>query len=152
MHHELLLKAITHRIIAVSVVTLLLVMLIAFLKEINREDPLRGALELTIALIALCAFAALMAAKFQARKMIVPQSVSQWLDTAANPGRGAGIETHRTLQRSANGRETFQQVLSSMYEQYTRKRDHHTAHALLASNAFHRRLMGGCLDFASARK
>jgi hypothetical protein len=82
MQPELALKAISHIFIAVSLVTLLFVLLISLRKELSGEAPLRGIVHLGLGVIGICTFVALMAAYFQAKK-IVPAWFSQRLDTAA---------------------------------------------------------------------
>jgi hypothetical protein len=83
MQLELALKAISHTTIAIVLLTLLFVLLISLRKKLSGGAPLRGIVHLGLAVIGVCTFIALMAAYFQARKMIVPASISQRLDTAA---------------------------------------------------------------------
>jgi hypothetical protein len=58
-------------------------MLIALRKEFTSGEPFRGIVQLGLAVLGICIFIALMAAYFQARKVIVPESISLRLDTAA---------------------------------------------------------------------
>jgi hypothetical protein len=83
MQPELALKAISHTVIALFLITLLLVLLISLRKELSGDAPLRGIVHLGLGVIGVCTFIALMTAYFQARKMIVPHSISQRLDTAS---------------------------------------------------------------------
>jgi hypothetical protein len=82
MQPELILKAISHSVIAISLLTLLFVLLISVRKEVNSGAPLRGIVHLGLGVIGICTFIALMSAYFQARKMIGPEYISQRLDTA----------------------------------------------------------------------
>jgi drug/metabolite transporter (DMT)-like permease len=82
MQPELALKAISHTVIAIFLVTLLFVLLISLRKEINGDAPLRGLFHLGLVVMGFCTFIALMAAYFHASKMIVPESISQRIDTA----------------------------------------------------------------------
>ncbi|MGH7930388.1 MAG: hypothetical protein ACREQV_21665 [Candidatus Binatia bacterium] len=82
MHQELALKAITHGIIGIVIITLLLVLLIGLRKELDVDTPLRGTVHLGITVLGLCAFLALMAALYSARKVVVPETISSRLDTA----------------------------------------------------------------------
>ena len=81
MQPELALKAISHTTIAIALLALLFVLLISLRKELSGEAPLRGIVHLGLAVIGICTFVALMAAYFQAKKIIVPGSISQRLDT-----------------------------------------------------------------------
>ena len=83
MQPELALKAISHTIIAIALLALLFVLLISLRKELSGEAPLRGIVHLGLAVIGICTFVALMAAYFQAKKIIVPGSISQRLDTTS---------------------------------------------------------------------
>jgi hypothetical protein len=82
MQPELALKAISHTTIAVVLITLLFVLLISLRKELTSDAPLRGIVHLGLGVIGICTFIALMAAYFHARKMIVPEWISQRIDTA----------------------------------------------------------------------
>ena len=83
MQPELALKAIIHTTIAIALLALLFVLLISLRKELSGEAPLRGIVHLGLAVIGICTFVALMAAYFQAKKIIVPGSISQRLDTTS---------------------------------------------------------------------
>jgi hypothetical protein len=83
MQPELALKAISHTTIAIALLALLFVLLISLRKELSGEAPLRGIVHLGLAVIGICTFVALMAAYFQAKKIIVPGSISQRLDTTS---------------------------------------------------------------------
>lgn len=80
MPPDLALKAISHAVIAICFLTLLFVLLISLRKELSVRAPTRGIVHLSFAVIGVCTFIALMAAYFQARKMILPQSKFQRLD------------------------------------------------------------------------
>jgi Gpi18-like mannosyltransferase len=82
MQPELALKAISHTLIAIFLITLLFVLLISLRKELSGDAPLRGIVHLGLAVIGICTFIALMAAYFHARKMIVPAAIPPRLDTA----------------------------------------------------------------------
>jgi hypothetical protein len=82
MQPELALKAISHTVIAISLLALLFALLISLRKELSGGEALRGTFHLGLAVIGICTFVALMAAYFQAKK-IVPAWFSQRLDTAA---------------------------------------------------------------------
>ena len=82
MQPELILKAISHTVIAISLLTLLFVLFISLRKELSGGESLRGIVHLGLGVIGICTFIALMAAYFHARKMLLPHSVSQRLDTA----------------------------------------------------------------------
>jgi hypothetical protein len=82
MQPELALKAISHTTIAVVLITLLFVLLISLRKELSGDAPLRGIVHLGLVVIGICTVIALMAAYFHARKMIVPESISQRIDIA----------------------------------------------------------------------
>jgi hypothetical protein len=82
MQPELALKAISHTTIAVVLITFLFVLLISLRKKLTSGAPLRGIVHLGLAVIGICTFIALMAAYFHARKLVVPQSNSQLIDTA----------------------------------------------------------------------
>ena len=82
MQPELALKAISHTVIALILLTLLFVLLISLKKELSGARALRGIAHLGLCVIGFCTFIALMVACFYARKTIVPWSFSQRLDTA----------------------------------------------------------------------
>lgn len=91
MQQEFALITITHTAIAISILVLLVVLLVALRQEVNGHDPMHGTIYLGIAMIGLCAFMALMAAFFQARRIIVPETISRRLDTAfVSPLHGDG--------------------------------------------------------------
>jgi hypothetical protein len=83
MQPELALKAISHTLIAIFLITLLFVLLISLRKELTSDAPLRGIAHLGLAVIGICTFIALMAAYFHASKIIVPESISQRIDSAS---------------------------------------------------------------------
>jgi hypothetical protein len=62
---------------------LFLVLLVGLRKENNGETPLRGTFQIGLLIMGLCTFIALMVGYFQARKTVVPESVSHRIDTAA---------------------------------------------------------------------
>jgi len=82
MQPELALKAISHTVIALFLVTLLFVLFISLKKELSGARALRGIVHFGLGVFGICTFVALMAAYFQARKMVLPCSNSQRLDTA----------------------------------------------------------------------
>jgi hypothetical protein len=82
MPPELAVKAITHTVIAIQIITILVVLLIALRKEIEGGDPVRGIVHFGIAVMALCTFLALMVALFSAKKMAIREKFSQRLETA----------------------------------------------------------------------
>jgi len=82
MQPELALKAISHTVIALFLVTLLFVLFISLKKELSGARALRGIVHFGLGVSGICTFVALMAAYFQARKMVLPYSNSQRLDTA----------------------------------------------------------------------
>lgn len=81
MQPELALKATSHTVIAIFLVTLLFVLLISLRKELTRDAPLRGVFQFGFVIIGFCTVVALMAGYFQARKMVLPHSNAQRLDT-----------------------------------------------------------------------
>lgn len=81
MQPELALKAISHTVIGILLVTLLFVLLISLRKELSSDAPIRGIVHFGLGVIGICTFVALMAAYFQARKMVLPHSNAQRLDT-----------------------------------------------------------------------
>jgi hypothetical protein len=82
MQQELALKALTYGTIGIAIITILLVLLIGLRKELDTDAPLRGTFCLGMAVLGLCAFLALMAAMFSAKKMVVPEKISSRLDIA----------------------------------------------------------------------
>ena len=82
MQQELALKIITHSTIGIAIITVLLVLLIGLRKEVNSDEPLRGTVHLSFAVLGLCAFMALIAALYSARKVVVPEKISNRLDAA----------------------------------------------------------------------
>ena len=79
---------ISHTEIAIFLVTLLFVLLISVRKELSGDAPVRGVFHFGLAIIGLCTVVALMAAYFQARKMVLPHTNAQRLDTGtAQPVR-----------------------------------------------------------------
>ena len=83
MQLELALKAVSHIVIAIFLLTLLLVLLISVRKELIGQAPVRGVFQFGLFMIGLCTVVALMAAYFQARKMVLPHSNAQRLDTTS---------------------------------------------------------------------
>jgi Na+/melibiose symporter-like transporter len=81
MQPELALKAISYTVIGIFLVTLLFVLLISLRKELSGEAPVRGVFQFGLVIIGLCTAVALMAGFFQARKMVLPHSNAQRLDT-----------------------------------------------------------------------
>ena len=71
-----------HTLIAIFLLTFLFVLLISLRKELTSDAPLRGIAHLGLAVSGVCTFIALMAAYFEARKVIVPESISLRIDTA----------------------------------------------------------------------
>ena len=61
--------------------TLLFVLLISLRKELSGEAPLRSVFQFGFVIIGLCTFVALMAAYFEARKMVRQHLNAQRLDT-----------------------------------------------------------------------
>ena len=90
MQPEFTLQPLSHITIAISLLALLFVLLISVRKEVSGGAPLRGIVHLGLAVIGVCTFIALMAAYFHARKVIVPGSISQRLDTAS-VSQSAGV-------------------------------------------------------------
>jgi hypothetical protein len=82
MQSELALKAISHTLIAIFLITFLFLLLISLRRELSSDAPVRGIVHLGLAVIGICTFIALMAAYFHASKIIVPESLSQRIDTA----------------------------------------------------------------------
>jgi hypothetical protein len=82
VENELLLKAITHSMIGLAIITLLLVLLLGLRREIQGGEPIRGMFHLTIVVMVFCTFLALMVVLFSAKKMVVPEKISSRLDTA----------------------------------------------------------------------
>ena len=89
MQPELALKAISHTVIALFLVTLLFVLLISLRKELTGDAPFRGVFQFGFVIIGFCTVVALMAGYFQARKMVLRHSNAQRLDigTVSQPVR-----------------------------------------------------------------
>jgi hypothetical protein len=83
MQQALVLKAISHTVIGILLLTLLVVLLVALRKELSVGVPLRGIVHLGLGVIGVCTFVALMAAYCQSRTLIVPQTKYKRLDTAS---------------------------------------------------------------------
>jgi hypothetical protein len=83
MQPELALKTISHTVIGIFLVTLLFVLLISLRRELSKDAPIRGIVQLGLAVIGICTFVALMAAYFQAKRLVIPESISQRIDTVA---------------------------------------------------------------------
>jgi cytochrome bd-type quinol oxidase subunit 1 len=81
MQPELALKATSHTVIAIFLVTLLFVLLISLRKELTGDAPLRGVFQFGLVINGFCTVVALMAGYFQARKMVLLHSNAQRLDT-----------------------------------------------------------------------
>jgi hypothetical protein len=92
MQPELALKAVSHTVIAISLLALLFVLLVSLRKELSGYAPLRGIVHLGLAVVGICSFTALMTAYFQATKMIVPGAISHRLDTVS-VSKEAGTKT-----------------------------------------------------------
>ena len=90
MQPELALKAISHTVIALFLVTLHLVLLISLRKELTGDAPFRGVFHLGFVIIGFCTVVALMAGYFQARKVALPHSNAQRLDTVT-VSQSAGV-------------------------------------------------------------
>jgi len=83
MQPELALKAISHMVIAISLLTLLFVLLISVRKELSGDAPVRGVFQFGFVIIGLCTVVGFMAAYFEARKMVLPHLNAQRLDTTS---------------------------------------------------------------------
>jgi hypothetical protein len=83
MQPELALKTISHTVIALSFTAVLFVLLISLRKEITQGKILPGIVHVCLAAIGIFAFIALATVYFHARKVVVPYSVSQQLETAS---------------------------------------------------------------------
>ena len=81
MQPELALMTISHTEIAIFLLTLLFVPLIWVRKELSGDTSLRGVFQFGMVIIGLCTVVALVAAYFQARKMVLPHPNAQRLDT-----------------------------------------------------------------------
>jgi hypothetical protein len=88
MQQELLLKAISHRSIALLIIVLFLVLLVALRKQSDGNEPLRGTIHIGLLIMGLCTFIALMVGYYQAKKTIVPESVSQRMDIVSDSQAG----------------------------------------------------------------
>ena len=83
MQPELALNTISHTEIAIFLLTLLFVLLISVRKELSRDTPVRGVFQFGLLIIGLCTAVALMAEYFLARKMVLPHTNAQRLDTTS---------------------------------------------------------------------
>ena len=81
MQPELELTTISHTEIAIFLLTLLFVLLVSLRKEWSGDAPLRGVFQFGFFIIGFCTVVTLMAGYFQARKMVLPHSNAQRLDT-----------------------------------------------------------------------
>ena len=81
MKPELALTTISHTEIAIFLLTFLIVLLISVRKELSGDASVRGVFQFGLLIIGLCTVVALMAAYLQARKMVLPDSNAQRLDT-----------------------------------------------------------------------
>jgi Na+-transporting methylmalonyl-CoA/oxaloacetate decarboxylase gamma subunit len=77
MHHELLLKGITHSTMGVAIMAMLLVLLVGLRRESNGGEPIGGIVHLGIVVMGVLAFLALMVTIYSAKRMIVPEKNSQ---------------------------------------------------------------------------
>ena len=82
MQPELVLRAISHTVAALSLTVLLIVLLISLKKEITQGTTLPGIVHLCLAAIGSFAFIALVTVFFHARKVVMSYTVSQQLETA----------------------------------------------------------------------
>ena len=76
MQPELALRAISHTVVALSLTSLLIVLLISLKKEITQGTILPGIVHLCLAAIGIFAFIALVTVFCHARKVVVPYTVS----------------------------------------------------------------------------
>jgi hypothetical protein len=83
MQPELALKAISHTVAALSLTAILVVLLISLKKEMIQGTILLGIVHLCLAAIGIFAFIALATVYLHARKIVLPYTVSQKLDTAS---------------------------------------------------------------------
>ena len=83
MQPELALMTISHTEIAMFLLTLLIVPLIWVRKELSGDVSLRGVFRFGMVIIGLCTVVVLMAAYFQAPKMVPPHSNTHRLDTTS---------------------------------------------------------------------
>ena len=81
MQPEPALDAISCTVIGIFLVTILLILFISLRKELSGEAPVRGVFQFGFFIIGLCTVVALMAGFFQTRKMVLPHSNAQRLDT-----------------------------------------------------------------------
>jgi len=86
MQPEFALTTISHTEIAIFLLTFLFVLLISVRKELSGDTPVRGVFQFGLAIIGLCTVVALMAAYFWAKKMVLPHSNAQRLDTLVMRG------------------------------------------------------------------
>jgi Na+/melibiose symporter-like transporter len=84
MQQELLLRAISNGTGGILIIAVLLVLLIALRKDIDDGEPLPGLFHLTIGVIGLFVFIALLVIYFQAKRTIVPEKISHRMETGAN--------------------------------------------------------------------
>jgi Na+/melibiose symporter-like transporter len=85
---ELALKAISYSFVGLLLIALFFLLLIGVLRESDDGNALRGIVHLSLLLMGLFTFIALMSSYFQARKLVVPQTNAQRLDTATNSTAG----------------------------------------------------------------
>jgi len=83
MQQELVFKAISHAVIALSFTAILFVLLISLRKEITQGTLLPGIVHLCLAVTGIFAFIALATVYLHAKKIVLPYTVSQKLDTAS---------------------------------------------------------------------
>jgi hypothetical protein len=83
MQQELLLKAMSYSTIGLLILPLLFLLLLGLRREIDGGNPLRGVVQLGLFLIGLITFITLMAGYFHARKLIVPERISEHMDTVS---------------------------------------------------------------------
>ena len=82
MQQELFLKVLPHSMVGVALITILLVLVIGLIREINGGEPNRGMVQLGIVVMSFCTLLALIVALYSASKMVVREKLSQRLDTA----------------------------------------------------------------------
>jgi Na+/melibiose symporter-like transporter len=93
MQPELVLKVMSHSSVGLLLVALLFLLLVSLRREIDGGNPLRGMIQFGLFLMGIFTFIALISGYFQVRKLIVPQTNAQRLDTAARTdphGEGLG--------------------------------------------------------------
>jgi hypothetical protein len=79
---ELLLKGVSYSAAGLLILPLLFLLLLSVRRETAGGNPIPGILHLGLFLIGLVAFVTLMSGYFRARKMIIPETNSQRMDTA----------------------------------------------------------------------